>query len=387
MNPQNNPIEPTNKGHRILVLSLTVLLTAGVIGGSTWYVADKNLRVQKAASEKEIAASKAEADKANQDLANKVKEVALLNGEVTKTKEEQTKYTEVEKVLKAFIEAKKDKNYKLSRSYMAATVQDGAAGNWTEDGLKTELEFGLESYAIKEAGTFPTATTYKVTIREQHISQPLDPNEGPPSSYDLDIPITLTNASGSWLIDSYVVPMGLGKPVIYLYPETKTQISVKVKPDGGITFSEPSYDSGWEVFADPSGLLSWNGQSFPYLYWEGNTFKLQKPSEGFVINREQVSGFLDDKLSILGLNEIEKVDFKEYWVPRMARNPYYFINFIPQKEIDRIAPLDISPKPDTVIRVLMNYKGLNSPVSVTEQNLQKVERHGYAAVEWGGVFE
>lgn len=43
MNPN---IEPTNKNHRILVLTLTVLLTAGVIGGSTYYVLNQQNKAQ-----------------------------------------------------------------------------------------------------------------------------------------------------------------------------------------------------------------------------------------------------------------------------------------------------------------------------------------------------
>lgn len=43
MNPN---IEPTNQGHRILVLTLVILLTAGVIGGSTYYVLSQQNKAQ-----------------------------------------------------------------------------------------------------------------------------------------------------------------------------------------------------------------------------------------------------------------------------------------------------------------------------------------------------
>lgn len=32
----------------------------------------------------------------------------------------------------------------------------------------------------------------------------------------------------------------------------------------------------------------------------------------------------------------------------------------------------------------MTYKGLNAPIQVKEQNLEKIERKGFIAVEWGG---
>ena len=48
-------------------------------------------------------------------------------------------------------------------------------------------------------------------------------------------------------------------------------------------------------------------------------------------------------------------------------------------------PLTITPTPDTTIRVLMEYKGLENPIEVEEQKLESVERKGFVAVEWGGT--
>ena len=48
-------------------------------------------------------------------------------------------------------------------------------------------------------------------------------------------------------------------------------------------------------------------------------------------------------------------------------------------------PLDIIPKPDTIIRVMMAYKKILIPYEIKEQQLKKVERKGFTAVEWGGT--
>lgn len=47
-------------------------------------------------------------------------------------------------------------------------------------------------------------------------------------------------------------------------------------------------------------------------------------------------------------------------------------------------PLNIEPKPDTIIRIVMDFKGLNRPIEIEEQKLEQVEREGYTVVEWGG---
>ena len=48
-------------------------------------------------------------------------------------------------------------------------------------------------------------------------------------------------------------------------------------------------------------------------------------------------------------------------------------------------PLEFSVTPDTIIRILMQYKPLNSKVEVAEQILETPERNGFVAVEWGGM--
>ena len=47
-------------------------------------------------------------------------------------------------------------------------------------------------------------------------------------------------------------------------------------------------------------------------------------------------------------------------------------------------PLEFSINPDTLIRVVMDYKPLDKKITVKEQVLEKKERHGFTVVEWGG---
>lgn len=46
------------------------------------------------------------------------------------------------------------------------------------------------------------------------------------------------------------------KPVIYLYPEEETQVSVRLDFDGELTSTYPSYEDGWTVDASPDGTLT-----------------------------------------------------------------------------------------------------------------------------------
>lgn len=178
----------------------------------------------------------------------------------------------------------------------------------------------------------------------------------------------------------------MGKPVIYLYPTKETNISVNVKPTGGISVSIPAIGNGWNVTATPDGRITnlRDQKQYPYLFWEGFAANFTTPKEGFVVAKDRVSSFFDAKLSYMGMNQKEIADFKEFWVPRLATKPYYFITFIDQESIDRYAPLTVSPKPDTTIRVFFDYKGLDQSTIVAPQKLKAGLRNGFTLIEWGG---
>lgn len=186
----------------------------------------------------------------------------------------------------------------------------------------------------------------------------------------------------------FVPPAERAKPVIYLYPEQKETVSVRVFPSRSFTKTDPEYGNGWLVEADPSGRITnlRDGMQYPYLFWESaEDGSIATPKKGFVVARHEVASLLHDKLSQFGLNKKEQDDFVEFWEPRLSRTPYYFITFISSSEIERTAPMSIEPTPDTVIRVLMDYRPLMEPISVEPLSIPATERRGFTVVEWGGI--
>ena len=54
------------------------------------------------------------------------------------------------------------------------------------------------------------------------------------------------------------------KPVIYLYPEQETTVSVSLDYAGTLTATYPAYEDGWTVTAEPDGTLyDENGTNTP----------------------------------------------------------------------------------------------------------------------------
>lgn len=121
------------------------------------------------------------------------------------------------------------------------------------------------------------------------------------------------------------------------------------------------------------------------LYYESkNKKEFCVTDERFIVNKKDITKFLEEKLAILGLSDREAEEFIIYWLPKLQENEYNYIRFASIDEINENMPLEFSQEPDTLIRVVMTYKGLSEPINVKEQQLEKVERKGFVAVEWGG---
>lgn len=180
----------------------------------------------------------------------------------------------------------------------------------------------------------------------------------------------------------------IDKPIIYLYPTEETDVSVKLLKSENLTCSYPKYQGGWNVIAEPNGDLKdlTTNRNLYSLYYESKSdinFKVE--NEGFVIKGKDSAKFLEEKLAILGLNEKEAEEFIVYWLPRLEANKYNYIRFATLDEINENMPLEINPNPDSIIRIMMTFKGLDNPIDVKEQELVTPERNGFVAVEWGGT--
>ena len=182
--------------------------------------------------------------------------------------------------------------------------------------------------------------------------------------------------------------ISMDKPIIYLYPTEDTEVSVKLKYSDNITVSYPKYTTGWNVLAKSDGNLidlSTNRKLYSLYYESTSAEKFKVEEDGFVMKGEDTIAFLEEKLAVLGLNERETEEFIIYWLPKLECNEYNYIRFATIDEINKGMPLDINPNPDTIIRVLMTYKGIKKPIEVKEQKLETPKREGFVAVEWGGT--
>lgn len=176
------------------------------------------------------------------------------------------------------------------------------------------------------------------------------------------------------------------KPIIYIYPEEKQKVTIRVDKPENLIHAYPEYNDGWEVEADVDGTLTdLNGKKYYSLYWEGINKIRVNEKIGFCVKGEDTAKFLEEKLEELGLNYKEREEFIVYWLPQMENNRYNYIYFMQKSEVDTIMSLDINPKPESLIRIMMYFKPLLLETKVQEQVFKPVERNGYTVVEWGGT--
>lgn len=185
------------------------------------------------------------------------------------------------------------------------------------------------------------------------------------------------------------VEIMVDKPVVYLYPETDLEFCTEVTPRGEFSFTYPAYENGWHGTAHPDGSMTIAGKNYPYLFWDAKMQINQsdmKQDEGFIVHKDQVVAFLEQKLTQMGFSSREQTDFITYWGPRLTQEPMVFIQFAWNDACDRFAEMDIYPQPDHVNRlyILWTAVGKQPDFKVVPQQLPVFDRSGFDVLEWGG---
>ncbi|MDH4472649.1 MAG: hypothetical protein QE487_08555 [Fluviicola sp.] len=266
---------------------------------------------------------------------------------------------------------------------------DFSANNFQSENPVTQIElscngvierFTLDSTFKKNLLVSPGVYTFQLSAGEFHIeiiTQPISIRPGFKTKIAFQF-------QSSQMREVYL------KPVIYLYPEKEQQTTVQLQPNGKFSFTYPLYtENGWTGTAHPDGQFTIDGKNYPYLFWEGINTKPVRAidySSGFVVNKDDVTAFLEEKLTAMGLNDQELTDFITFWGPRMAQSERGFVQFLFNEDYDEIATIKISPQPDALFRVYMLFTPLENTVELNPepQEIKSVNRNGFTVIEWGG---
>jgi hypothetical protein len=177
------------------------------------------------------------------------------------------------------------------------------------------------------------------------------------------------------------------KPNIYLYPQTVTDLQVRIAfPYGGkVLCSSPEYGDGWNITVAPSGLI--DGQ-YSFLFYESVQGDRCQYQRGWVIGREDLSGFFRENLEIAGFIDIEIYDFLSYWIPRLDEFPYYAIYPQYNADLARMNALQFSVQPDSILRLFYAIRGLETGnIVLPAPEIPAMEQTGFVVREWGVMLK
>lgn len=177
----------------------------------------------------------------------------------------------------------------------------------------------------------------------------------------------------------------IAKPVLYLYPEEITEVTVNFSKENLLTTTYPKFVNEWKVTASPNGdLYDSDGKYYYGLYWEEKPTNFVDFSEGFYVDKNDAIAFLEEKLTYIGLNNKERNEFIMYWLPILESNGKSLVYFELTEEREDNNKILITPQPDSLLRMVMHVKKVDKKINIKPQQLVSFERKGFTAVEWGG---
>lgn len=183
-----------------------------------------------------------------------------------------------------------------------------------------------------------------------------------------------------------IVCGGIAKPILYLYPEKTTKVTVTFEHPEYLETTYPKYNGKWEVTAKKNGDLKDKNNKYYYaLYWDEKKVHTTDFSTGFYVDKDNAIEFLESKLKYIGLNDKERNEFIMYWLPILEKNDKSLVYFELTEERESYNKININPKPDSLLRIVIHIKKIDKKVSIPKQKLTKFEREGFTAVEWGGT--
>ena len=232
-------------------------------------------------------------------------------------------------------------------------------------------------------GLYFVIETNKVTLKEV-MDNNKDMDEESLIGYDLGYEyyyIPKTKETGK--IPTYIG--GYAKPVLYLYPKEETNVTITFDNPNSLTTTYPKYINNWKVKAFPNGdLYDKDGRYYYGLYWEENKNHNVSFDEGFYVTKENALKFLEEKLDYIGLTQREANEFIMYWLPILEKNDKSLVYFELTNERNNYSKINITPKPDSMLRIAMHVKKVKTKANIEEQKLTKFNRTGFSVVEWGG---
>jgi len=169
-------------------------------------------------------------------------------------------------------------------------------------------------------------------------------------------------------------------PFIFLYPTTPQQVTVTT--EAKVTYSYPAIENNsWNIFADPSGTGL-------YYEYDPATVTFSKPTEGFVIKRNELEKTVTAISQKLQLNDKEGRRLQQEVSNALvgSDSSYIIVSIANKEEVNKNLPLSFSPQPESVNRIMLILNPTNSLEKLKTPTIQSLTRHGFTVIELGAYL-
>lgn len=176
---------------------------------------------------------------------------------------------------------------------------------------------------------------------------------------------------------------------LYLYGPSGQKVRVAIHTP--IYNTQPSSTGEYDITLGNNGSMNINGKvvsSITYDY-ESNLSRLQPPSKGTIVNKENVVIVLKTYATKLGLNDKETTDLLKAAKAKII-SPYAYISFFDQETSKSILPISFYPQPDNYHNVVFYFKLLDKKPEWTPESPifpAPFQRNGFTAVEISEIVE
>lgn len=188
-----------------------------------------------------------------------------------------------------------------------------------------------------------------------------------------------------WIQQSVVRPL-MAEPILYAMADVPTALSVRFGAGLQVRGTHPPTRDGWDLVVHPDGTLLVDGTRHDRLFWDGVNGRFARPERGWVVPGDAFATSLEALLPTLGLRGREVQEAIEAWSPAVADAAWVRVGVHEAGTIARVAPLELSPAPDALIRVLVELEPLTAPASMLPPTSYAGDREsGLTVVEWGYV--
>jgi len=241
----------------------------------------------------------------------------------------------------------------------------------------------VDSTRVAADGSFgftDIATGNHVVSAESYV----DVGDSPGLLYAFETPIFFVATPTGMTLDPFLLTDELvDKPAVYIYPETPGEFEVTLGLGRGVQLiaSDPVYGEGWSVYVAEDGRID---DAYDYLFYELSTPRPDLPAEGWCLDGTRIEDELDALADQCGLNANETVEFVDYWSDRLPDNPHWLAYPVFDTDLDRWATLDVTPVPESVLRVWVFFVPSQTARDLPAPVLPTCNREGTTVIEWGG---